>query len=223
MVDQSKIFFLKLAFHEHWIQCFLLLSLWYFHIRRLFFKLFSYPLAKKTDDFTISVVSGYDVVPRMTIRGLGHLIMSVADLINNSYHSKQSILCCSGRCGWEPDIDEEAIEARQAVNLNELKLPNTETDDNHDQYDDHTALTSDTRERKRLKFGKSFLMEQLALSVAKKDTGTASSVEAIRPMVFTPGQIIHLEVTQVDKMKVLVTLLTSLCSGVRVTICIEFP
>ena len=129
--------------------------------------------------------------------------MLVADLIENSYHSKQSVLCCSGRCGWEPDIDEEAIEARQAASLEDLKLPNTELDNDHN-HDDHTALTGDTREGKTLKFGKNMLMKQLALLVAKDSKGMASSEEANAPMVFTPGKIIHLEVVQVDKMKVLV-------------------
>ena len=137
----------------------------------------------------------------MTIRGLGHLIMSVADLIDNSYHSKHSVLCCSGRCGWEPDIDEEAIEARQTANLEDLKLPNTELDDDHN-HNDHTVLTGDTREGNRLKFGKNLLMKQLALLVAKDSKSTASSEEDNAPMVFTPGKIIHLEVAQVDKMKV---------------------
>ena len=141
----------------------------------------------------------------MTIRGLGHLIMSVADLIDNSCHSKQSVLCCIGRCGWEPDIDEEAIEARQAANLEELKLPNIELDDDHN-HDDSRALTGEGRERKRLKFGRNLVMKQLALLMKKEGEGTLSSEEANAPMMFTPGKIIHLEVAQVDKMKVLVTL-----------------
>ena len=141
----------------------------------------------------------------MTIRGLGHLIMSVADLIDNSCHSKQSVLCCIGRCGWEPDIDEEAIEARQAANLEELKLPNTELDDDHN-HDDSRALTGEGRERKRLIFGRNLVMKQLALLMKKEGEGRLSSEEANTPMMFTPGKIIHLEVAQVDKMKVLVTL-----------------
>ena len=137
--------------------------------------------------------------------------MSVADFIENSHHSKQSILCCSGRCGWEPDIDVDVIEARQAATLNELKLPATEPDNDHD-HSDRTALTngtSVTEKIKKLKFGTRLLMKQLALLVAKRETATAvmnesSSEEADEPMMFTPGQIIHLEVTQVDKIKLLV-------------------
>ena len=159
----------------------------------------SYPLAKKSDEFITSVVSGYDVVPRLTIRGIGHVVMSIADLIHNTSHSKQKILCCSGRCGWEPDIDVDVIEARQEANLNELKLPNVEPNKDHKHSGDDSNST-----KKEVKFGMELLKKQLAVLMSKEDRIRASNEKSGVPMIFTPGKLIHMEVVEVDQIKMLV-------------------
>ena len=159
----------------------------------------SYPLAKKSDEFIISVVSGYDVVPRLTVRGIGHIVMSIADLIHNSSHSKQKILCCTGRCGWEPDIDVDVIEARHEANLNELKLPNTEPNEDHK----HSSDDSNSA-KKEVKFGMELLKKQLAVLMSKEAKIRESNENSGVPMIFTPGKIIHMQVVEVDQIKVLV-------------------
>lgn len=68
---------------------------------------FSYQLAKKTEPFIVSVVGGNDMVPRMTMRGLAYLKMSVSDLIEKCGHTKQRVLCCTGCCGWRPTTPHE--------------------------------------------------------------------------------------------------------------------
>ena len=67
----------------------------------------SYQLAKKTKSFITSVVGGNDMVPRMTMRGLAYLKMSVTDLIEKCHHTKQQVLCCTGCCGWKPNTPRE--------------------------------------------------------------------------------------------------------------------
>ena len=61
-----------------------------------------------TEPFILSVVGGNDMVPRMTMRGLAHLKMSVTDLIVKCNNTKQQVLCCTGCCGWQPTIPREA-------------------------------------------------------------------------------------------------------------------
>ena len=174
----------------------------------------SYPLAKKTDDFIISVVSGYDVVPRMTVRGLGHLILSVSDFIKNSKHSKQSIICCSGRCGCGPQIDTDAIEERHETILQELKRPNTESDnDDDDDYeidgDKHTEHLSPGKHggkrnaHKKPMIG-THLLKVLSRLFAKEESEmrvSSDHEEDREPLLFTPGRILHLEVEETDEMK----------------------
>ena len=159
----------------------------------------------------ISVVSGYDVVPRMCVRGLGHLILSIDDLIKNCKHTKQSVLCCRGCCGWELDIDVDVIEARQEDTLRELKLPKTESDDKDDDDDkdgnevdggghsEHSSLTrAGHHSKNKPKIGMKIL-RLLAQMVA-----TRGAEEERPPMMFTPGRIIHLELEEEDTVKKLV-------------------
>ncbi len=42
------------------------------------------------------------MVPRMTMRGLTYLKMTILDLIGRCHHTKPRVLCCTGCCGWTP-------------------------------------------------------------------------------------------------------------------------
>lgn len=164
---------------------------------------YSYSLAKKTDEFVLSVVSGFDVVPRMTVRGLGHLIVSVADMIENSQHTKHGILCCTGCFHWEPEISIEETEARLAATLDQLKLPLTESSDEDDDKTDQAVLTTRPQNNKMVKKP---VLREMAFLMTKNEVATiVEGSESERdPMLFTPGRIIHMEVVEFDAMKKLV-------------------
>lgn len=56
----------------------------------------------------MSVIGGHDMVPRMTMRGLTYLKMTILDLIGKCHHSKPRVLCCTGCCGWAPSTPTES-------------------------------------------------------------------------------------------------------------------
>ena len=176
---------------------------------------YSYPLAKKTDDFIITVVSGYDIVPRATIRGLGHLVLSVADMIENSKHKKQSVLCCTGCFGWEPKIDTDVVEERLEAALQELKVPKTDSEDDTDSVEetDQASLTTPTGQEGR-GLGKQVLKQLTRLAFRDEVISLVEGKEEERaPMTFNPGRILHLEVESVDHMKRLVRQILVCCHG----------
>lgn len=72
------------------------------------FLLGSYRLAKKTESFIVSVIGGHDMVPRMTMRGLAYLKMTILDLIGTCHHSKPRVLCCTGCFGWTPPTPKDS-------------------------------------------------------------------------------------------------------------------
>ena len=153
-------------------------------------------------------MSGYDVVPRATVRGLGHLVLSVADMIENSKHTKQSVLCCMGRCGWEPDINTDAVEVRLEAAFQELKLPLTESEEDVDGTD-QSALTNDVSGKRETRpqpeLVKRVLNQLTKLALNNEVVSIAEGKEGERgPMTFTPGRILHLEVVTVNAMKKLV-------------------
>lgn len=142
--------------------------------------LYSYDLAERSQSFITTVVNGYEVVPRMTIRGLGHLLMSVEDLIDNSEDTKQNVLCCR-----ETKIDPDTVEERQEATLLKLDVKQPGT------------VEPNTGGHKKNVFGKR-LLEQLARLIAAKDNQSDPDEEA---MMFLPGRIIHLETENVDTME----------------------
>ena len=136
------------------------------------------------------MVGGYDVVPRMTLRGLGHLVCSVEDLIKHSKHTKLNVLCCKKPCGWQPDVAEvDRAEERQADAIKNLHIPRVESDGS----------------KKQGRFG-THLKHRLAKLVSKR--GNNSRVQSDdgdrEPMMFIPGRILHMEFeTSDDKTLVL--------------------
>ena len=132
----------------------------------------------------------------MTIRGLGHLVLSVVDMIENSKHKKQSVLCCTNRCGWVPKIDTEVVEERLAATFEELKVPKTDSEDDTDSVDetDQSALTTPTGQEGH-GLGKQVLKQLTRLAFRDEVISLVEGKEEERaPMIFNPGRILHLEV-----------------------------
>ena len=158
----------------------------------------SFALAEKTQSFITAVISGYDIIPRMTIRGLGHLLVSVKDLIEHSDNTKQFVLCCS--VFKEPKIDLDSIQERQAEAMLHLdvKRPGIVLNGER-QTSSVIEIKESERKKGRFRFGK-HLLEQLAKLVlsersSKKDSESAENLDSIeQALEFTPGKIIHLEV-----------------------------
>lgn len=48
------------------------------------------------------------MVPRMTMRGLTYLKMTILDLIGKCPHTKPRVLCCTGCCGWTPPTPQDS-------------------------------------------------------------------------------------------------------------------
>lgn len=150
------------------------------------------------------MVSGYDIVPRMTIRGLGHLALSVKDLISHSERTKQNILCCID-CK-SPEVDTDKILQRQMDNLFEdIKRPGTVQGDGEN--DSHTELLVKTKSNGKFKLGRHLVDHLTKLGVAEKKgprdrmLSDGENQHERHAMMFTPGRIIHLEVEKVDMLK----------------------
>lgn len=164
---------------------------------------YSYTLAEKSQSFITTVINGYDIVPRMTIRGLGLLALSVKDLINNSDDTKQNVLCCID-CK-DPEVDEDKILQRQENTLLkfDVKCPGTVQEDG-----ENHSLLSMTKTKPEFKLGR-HLMDHLAklvvMDLEKKGSRRLNSVSSgenkRHAMMFTPGRIMHLEVEKVDMLK----------------------
>ena len=161
----------------------------------------SYILAEESQGFITTVVSGYDIVPRMTIRGLGHFALSVRDLINNSDDTKQNVLCCID-CK-DPEVDAATVLERQERDLFKLgvKRPGTIEGDG-----EGARLIVTNGEEFQL--GRHLVDELAKLGVTEENRlqrlSSDSSEENKRErhaMMFTPGQIMHLEVEKVDMLK----------------------
>ena len=172
----------------------------------IFASSFSYALAEKSRSFITTVICGYDIVPRMTVRGLGHLLFSVKDLIDHSDDTVQSVLCCI-ECR-KPKINPDEIEERQTSAILNLKIkrPGTCTGESEN---DSKIVTTDGENSKHTKvqFGR-HLLQQLAKLVtteagnsARREESKSSEEDEEQAMMFTPGCIIHLEVEKVDTLK----------------------
>ena len=61
-----------------------------------------------TEPFIVSVIGGHDMVPRMTMRGLAYLKMTILDLIGKCQHTKPRVLCCTGCFGWTPPTPKDS-------------------------------------------------------------------------------------------------------------------
>ena len=66
------------------------------------------------------------MVPRMTMRGLAYLKMTILDLIGKCQHTKPRVLCCTGCCGWTPPTPTESdllnLVPKHSVPLQSLDL-----------------------------------------------------------------------------------------------------
>ena len=69
------------------------------------------------------------MVPRMTMRGLTYLKMTILDLIGKCQHTKPRVLCCTGCFGWTPPTPRESHllnlvpkKATHSVSLHSLDL-----------------------------------------------------------------------------------------------------
>lgn len=186
--------------------------------------LFSYQLAKKTEPFILSVIVGNDMVPRMTMRGLTYLKMSIADLIGKCRHTKHQVLCCTGCCGWnpqtprEPDLLKLAPKEADLSSLHNLDLAVDETKPRPalNKLKNSLPFTTTTTagvppslpftlkaklmkkdEHKIMKnFTKQFLKRLDALREELKGERLIIDPDldmCEQPMMFIPGQILHLE------------------------------
>ena len=123
----------------------------------------SYALAEVSKSFITTVVSGYDIVPRMTVRGLAHLALSVRDLIENSADTKQSILCCVN-CN-KPEIDPDKVRQRQreAFQHLDVKCPGTADIDGEGERQGYGTIVETKKKKEKFKFGKHLLEHCLSL------------------------------------------------------------
>ena len=157
------------------------------------------------------------MVPRMTMRGLAYLKMSINDLIDKCPHTKQRILCCTGCFGWKPhtphepdllklvpmetdhaslhSLDLAVDEARPRPGLNSLKgqLPFTSGMSLPTNLKAKLMKKEDRRTIKR--FTKQFLKRLVELEEELKGVGVELE-EQEQPMMFIPGRILHLEEEQ---------------------------
>lgn len=153
------------------------------------------------------MVSGYDMVPRMTIRGLGHLALSVKDLISHCEDTKQNVLCCID-CK-SPEVDADIILQRQKETLFEfdVKRPGTVQEDG-ESNSQLTELLRTTKTKQEFKLGRHLVNHLAKLVMAEtkgsqrlsSDHGSCKDNER-HAMMFTPGRIMHLEVEKVDMLK----------------------
>ena len=164
----------------------------------------SYALAEKSQSFITTVVSGYDIVPRMTIRGLGHLVLSVKDLIDNSEDTKQNVLCCID-CK-NPEVDADKVQQRQEDTLLQLdmKCPGT-VEEADGPNDSTTGFLTKMKTKRKFKLGR-HLFDHLAKLVVMEKTPKKESLSSREEsdrhaMMFTPGRIMHLEVHKVNMLK----------------------
>ena len=167
---------------------------------------YSYILAERSQSFITTVVSGYDIVPRMTIRGLGHLALSVRDLISHSEDTKQNVLCCID-CK-SPEVDADTILQRQEDTLFKFDIKRPGTVQGDGESNSQTELLVKKKSSKQeFKLGR-HLVDHLAKLVLAETKGVRrlncddSSKENERhAIMFTPGRIMHLEVEKVDVLK----------------------
>ena len=152
------------------------------------------------------MISGYDIVPRMTIRGLGHLALSVRDLISNSDHKKQKVLCCID-C-HTPEVDAAAILERQERDLFKLDVKRPGTIRVHGDGEE-AKLLAKTKTKEGFKLGRQLVDHLAKLGVAEEGGPPESPSSNLNEeneheshaMMFTPGRIMHLEVEKVDMLK----------------------
>ena len=182
--------------------------------------LFSYQLAKKTEPFILSIIVGNDMVPRMTMRGLAYLKMSIADLIGKCRYTKHQVLCCTGCCGWkphtprEPDLLKLAPEEANLSSLHSLDLAIDETKPRPALKKIQNSLPFTTTPTTSLPFTlKAKFMKKEKRAVKKNFTkqflkrldGLREELKGERliiesdldmceqPMMFIPGRILHIE------------------------------
>ena len=181
--------------------------LWASHPCKIILNLhYSYILAERSQSFITTVVNGYDMVPRMTIRGLGHLALSVKDLVSHSEDTKQNVLCCID-CK-SPEVDADLILQRQKETLFEfdVKCPGTVQEDG--EANSQTELLGRTKTKREFKLGR-HLVDHLAKLVTAETKGPqrlssdhgSSEDNERHAIMFTPGRIMHLEVEKVDMLK----------------------
>ena len=140
----------------------------------------------------------------MTIRGLGHLLLSVRDLLDNTEDTKQSVLCCVD-C-QQLSIDQDTIYQRQMDTLLNLdvKRPGTVDNERGRSNDVATETVDGDKKKGKFKFGR-HLLDRLAKLVVmereKRRERDSSEQREEDTMMFAPGRIIHLEVEKVDRLK----------------------
>ncbi len=132
----------------------------------------------------------------MTIRGLGHLALSVRDLIRNSDYKKQNVLCCID-CKT-PEVDAATILKRQEDDLFklEVKRPGTVRIQGDD---DEAELLQATKAE--FKLGRHLVDHLAKLGVADESLSNKENKHERHAMMFAPGRIMHLEVEKVDILK----------------------
>lgn len=143
----------------------------------------------------------------MTIRGLGHLALSVRDLIRNSDHKKHNVLCCID-CKT-PDVDAAAILERHERDLFKLDMKCPGTVHVHGDGDE-AELLAKTKNKEGFKLGRQ-LVDHLAKLGVAEERGSPNerpssnlnkeNEHESHAMMFTPGRIMHLEVEKVDMLK----------------------
>ena len=152
------------------------------------------------------MVDGYDIVPRLTTRGLGHLLLSVKDLIDHSKDTKHRVLCCTD-C-TKPDVNPDTIQQRQIDTLLNLdvKRPGTVEDTDGGQNDTKRVTDSNKRKNKLKLRGQDFLFHLSKMFVSERNANNDSKAhkgdeDEEQAMMFIPGRIMHLEVEAVDNLK----------------------
>ena len=184
--------------------------------------LFSYQLAKKTEPFIISVVGGNDLVPRMTMRSLAYLKMTITDLIVKCKYTKQQVLCCTGCCGWRPftppesdllklipteadiasldslDLDFDKTKPRPGLESIRDGLPFTSVRPSRESvhvdlpFNLKGKIMNKERHKTKKHFTKDFLERLHDLESTLRGEEAEPGTEH-QPMMFIPGRILHLE------------------------------
>lgn len=142
------------------------------------------------------------MVPRMTMRGLTYLKMSITNLIEKCHHTKQRVLCCTGCCGWRPHTPHESdllkLVPTEAVltSLHSLDLAIDEKMPSHGlkRLEANLPFTVKSKLKKGEHEAEKRSTEQFLQRV--DDFQARLKGKGIRrgqPMMFVPGQILHLE------------------------------
>lgn len=155
----------------------------------------SYDLAKECNDFVISVVLGFEVVPRMTMRSLAYLKLMLKRLLETVELKKQELCCCVFCKGWTPDLPLDEGFCKLLENIDPNDPQGSVVKAQPEMYSELKSYLPFTVKGRTKNYSQRRQCHKKFLQRLDDLEGGAKVAKERQPMMFIPGKILHIEET----------------------------